>query len=164
MELLALVGGQTWAARRATRALDAVRRVEVEAAAQSALFPFVRPMLTSLKKRGLVMAVVTRNCPEAVRTVFPDIDSHSLLFTRDDVENVKPHPEHLCRALAALRVVPQQALMIGDHPMDIIVGKRAGTGTAGVATGEHTEEALRAYDPDFLAPDGDSLMRELEIL
>ena len=165
MELLALVGLATEAAREANRAArNAIRRVEVEAAAGSALFPFVRPMLTSLKARGLGMAVVTRNCSEAVRTVFPDIDRHSLLFTRDDVDRVKPHPEHLCRALAALGVAAEHTVMIGDHPMDIVVGKRAGTLTGGVATGEHSLEALRSHEPDFLAPDGEGLMRDLGIL
>lgn len=165
MELLALVGRETEAARAGCdAALAAVRRVELQAAATSSLFPFVRPMLAAFKAKGLACAVITRNFAEAVRTVFPDIDEHMLLFTRDDVPEVKPHPAHLCAALAALNVAPEHALMVGDHPMDIAVGKACGTLTAGVATGGHALEGLRGHDPDFLAPDGDALMRELGIL
>ena len=164
MELLDIVGEATEAARTARcAALEAVRRVESEAAKQSSLFPYVRPMLAALHAQGLVMAIITRNCPEAVRTVFPDIDAHSLLFTRDDVARVKPHPDHLLAAVDALGIEPEQALMIGDHPMDVMVGKRAGTFTAAVATGEHPLEALRTCEPDFLARNGNELMRRLGV-
>lgn len=165
MELLALIGVETEAARAARRsALEAVRRVEVEAARGSSLFPYVRPMLARLETLGLGMAVITRNCFEAVSTVFPDVAQHCRLLTRDDVANVKPDPEHLEKALAILDCKPENALMIGDHPMDIEVGKRAGTKTAGVATGGHSREQLAAHSPDFVANGGEELMRMLNIL
>jgi histidinol phosphatase-like enzyme len=36
---------------------------------------------------------------------------------------VKPHPEHLLTALKLLDVPPERAIMVGDHPMDITLGK-----------------------------------------
>ncbi|MDR3073459.1 MAG: HAD family hydrolase [Deltaproteobacteria bacterium] len=165
MELLALVGTATEAARAArAAALLAVREVEVEAAAQSALFPFVRPMILRLKALGLGLAVITRNCPEAVMTVFPDIRDHCLLLTRDDVPRIKPHPDHLLAALEKLNAPPGNSLMTGDHPMDVETGKRAGSLTGAVASGEYSLDGLAAAKPDFLAPDGETLLRELEIL
>lgn len=164
MELLALVGTQTDRARAARcAALEAVRRVEVDAARESSLFPYVRPMIARIRDLGLDMAIVTRNCLEAVSTVFPDVLEHCLLLTRDDVAKVKPDPEHLLRALERLGREPQKAMMVGDHPMDIEVGKRAGSHTAGVATGGHSLETLRACSPDMAAPDGETLMHELGI-
>ncbi len=164
MELLALIGTETDEARAArAAALQAVRDVEIEAARHSALFPFVRPMLARLPQLGLAMAIVTRNCREAVTAVFPDVEAHALLLTRDDVARVKPDPEHLVRALDLLALEPAKALMIGDHPMDIEVGKRAGTRTAGVLTGEKPREAMAACSPDYLAEDGGGLMRMLGI-
>lgn len=165
MELLALTGTATEAARTARdSALRAVRDVEIEAATRGSLFPFVRPMLRRLGELGLSMAIVTRNCPEAVLTVFPDVAEHSLLLTRDDVPHVKPDPDHLVRALERLKIPPEQVLMIGDHPMDIEVGQRAGTFTAGVASGESSYERLAAHTPDYLEADGDRLMQRLGIL
>lgn len=165
MELLALVGDATDAAVAArAAALEAVRAVEVRAARESSLFPFVRPMLARLGALGLAMGVVTRNCPEAVALVFPDAAAHCALFTRDDVSRVKPDPAHLVAALEQLRVPAAAALMIGDHPMDIEVGKRAGTLTGGVATGKHSLEELAACGPDFTARNGGDLMRELGVL
>ncbi len=165
MELLERIGTATDAALAArAAALAAVRRVETEAATRSVLFPFVRPMLARLKETGLAMAIVTRNCPEAVAAVFPDAAEHGPVLTRDDVPRVKPDPAHLFAALNLLRVAPAQALMVGDHAMDVEVGKRAKTLTAAVASGEHSLERLAACGPDYLAADGGELMRMLGIL
>jgi phosphoglycolate phosphatase len=54
--------------------------------------------------------------------------------------------------------------MTGDHPMDVETGKRAGSLTGAVASGEYSLSGLAAAKPDFLAPDGETLLRELEIL
>ena len=165
MELLALVGTETDAARTGTKAaLEAIRDVEIEAAKHSALFPFVRPMLAQLRELGLGMSIVTRNCPEAVNAVFPDATDFGPVLTRDDVPHVKPDPAHLTAALARLNVAPRNALMIGDHVMDIEVGKRANTLTGAVASGEHSLARLVDAGPDYAASDGGELMRVLGIM
>ena len=165
MEVLALVGAATEEARAArAAALEAIRDVEIAAAAHGSLFPFVRPMLARLRELDLRMAIVTRNCPEAVAAVFPDAAEYAAVLTRDDVPHIKPDPRHLTAALDILHVAPENALMIGDHPMDVEVGKRAGTFTAAVASGEYPLEAFAACAPDYTEQDGGSLMRTLGIL
>ncbi len=140
----------------------AIRRVEVEAAARGSLFPFTRPMLAALAAMGVPVAIVTRNCPEAVRAVFPDVDALCpCLLTRDDVPSVKPDPDHLLRALGVLGRAPGEALMVGDHPMDIVTGHRAGTLTAGVASGESPARALRDAGAHVVAADCGELMAGL---
>ncbi len=144
--------------------LQRVREVEVEAAARSSLFPYVRPMLAACRTFGLQTGIITRNCPEAITRVFPDIAEHfPCIVTRDDVPRVKPDPEHLLAALEQLGVSPEETLMIGDHPMDIVVGQRAGTFTAGLATGEASLEELRSRTPDYCEASGEALMRRLGI-
>lgn len=144
---------------------EAIKDVELEAAARSRLFPFVRPLLAAFEAHGLPFAVVTRNCPEAVLTVFPDLHEHCAgLVTREDVAHVKPHPAHLCKAVRALGMDARHVLMVGDHAMDIEAGKLAGALTAGVASGEMTEARLAEAAPDFLAPDAGALMRRLGLL
>ena len=168
MELLAVVEASLPAAPAASlrkAVLDTVCAVEVEAARHSALFPFVRPMVAACRELGLAIGIITRNCPQAVRTVFPD--AHVLfpcLLTRDDVPLIKPDPDHLLRALALLGATPQETLMVGDHSMDIETGRRAGARTAAVASGEHSSERLQACEPDYFAPDGETLLRQLGIL
>ena len=146
-------------------AFAAIEAVEVEAASRSALFSFVRPMLAALRACDIGFGIITRNCPAAVLTVFPDVREHTACFlTRDDVPRVKPDPDHLLHALNLLGVRPEEAMTVGDHPMDIQVGKKVGAFTAGTASGESSLELLAAEKPDYLALDGKDLLRQLEIL
>ncbi|MEG6506713.1 HAD family hydrolase [Nitratidesulfovibrio sp. 1201_IL3209] len=160
--LLELHGRRADAAALHADAHAAIRRVEVEAAARGSLFPFTRPMLAGLAAMGVPVAIVTRNCPEAVRAVFPDVDALCpCLLTRDDVPSVKPDPDHLLRALGMLGRAPGEALMVGDHPMDIVTGHRAGTLTAGVASGESPARALHDAGAHVVAADCGELMAGL---
>lgn len=146
-------------------ALAAIEAVEVEAAGRSGLFPFVRPMLDMLHARGVACAVVTRNCAAAVYRVFPDLDACcACVLTRDDVERVKPHPEHIGKALVCLGCLPGESVMVGDHPMDIEAGRRAGTVTAAVLTGDCGREELAGAAPDYLAETAGELMRDLGLV
>lgn len=130
------------------RAEEALLAVEVAAAEKGALFPYTRPLLEHLRNEGIAAGVITRNCRAAVLTVFSDLEDFCPLLAREDVPSPKPDPAHLLRMLAILGVAPQHSLMIGDHPMDILTGQRAGTMTAGVACGHSSYEQLRAAAPD----------------
>ena len=75
--------------------------------------------------------------------------AYDVLLTRDDVEKVKPDPQHLLDALSMLDSEPEKALMVGDHMMDILAGKRAGTRTAAVLTLRSREDFEEAA-PDLI--------------
>ena len=145
------------------RCFEMIEAMEMEAAARAGLFPFVRPMLRDMARDGIGAAVITRNCARAVATVFPDAQEYCrCLLARDHVERVKPDPDHLLRALEVLGCPPEQCLMVGDHPLDIETGRRAGTRTAGVAGGRNSEEELRRHGADVTAPDCRILMDRLK--
>lgn len=145
------------------RARLAITAMELDAAREAELFVGTRPMLEGLARRGLACAVITRNSTAAVKVVFPDIHEHCRAFiAREDAPRVKPHPEHLLSALDRLAVDPGRALMVGDHPMDIETAKRAGTLSAGVASGRVGESALLEAGADFVAPDCAGLVQMLD--
>lgn len=52
--------------------------------------------------------------------------------------------------------------MVGDHPIDIETGKRAGAMTAGVATGRISVSELRQAGADFVAEDCMQLINMLK--
>ncbi len=146
-----------------SEAMASVQALEMEAASKGSLFPFTRRVLEELRGRGVKIAVVTRNCEEAVRAVFPDMDGYGFkLFSRDQVARVKPDPEHLRTALHALNAGCRESLMVGDHPLDIETGKRLGVRTAGVASGRVPLEELKAHRPDWTAQDCAALLRLLD--
>jgi len=63
---------------------------------------------------------------------------------------LKPAPDTILAALAALHCGPAHALMVGDTPADILSGKAAGTMTCAVTYGFGTREALLACVPEYV--------------
>ncbi len=118
------------------RARLAITDMEVRAAEKGELFEFTRPALDLLRERNVAVGVISRNITPAVKGVFPDIMEHVQIFIpRDKAVRVKPHPDHMHQALASMGVAPEDSLMVGDHPMDVETGVRAGAAAAGVTTG-----------------------------
>jgi phosphoglycolate phosphatase len=134
-----------------SRANDVITGMEMKAASEGALMEGTRVLLTELGKRSIQTGIVTRNCRMAVLKVFPDIDRYCQMFlAREDTTHVKPHPEHLLSALRALGVPPEHAVMVGDHPIDILLGRQAGAFTVGVLTGHSGRDALSTADADLI--------------
>jgi phosphoglycolate phosphatase len=115
--------------------------------------------LTWLRSRGVRIAIVTRNGRDAVRRLlerFPFV--HDALLTRDDVARVKPHPLHIYEALNRLRVEPANAIMVGDHAMDIVAGRAAGVRHALAIAHEGVDARTFASSPP------DALLRSFDEL
>ena len=136
-------GGDGAALRRT--AFAALEALEIAGCAHPILLPGTRELLTALVSRGRKVGIVTRNCRTVsigllARFALP----HHLLLARDDVPRAKPNPEHLWDALRLLGATPDQAVMAGDHWMDIQAGVRAGcAATLGI---------LGRSDADWFAP------------
>jgi phosphoglycolate phosphatase len=146
------------------RADRLIQDMEIDAARRGSLFPFTRPMLEGLQLQGIKAAVITRNCEEAVRLVFPDVDRYcGGLLARDHVPKVKPDPDHLLRALEVLACGVEGVVMVGDHPLDVETGKRAGVLTAGVSSGRIALEELARSGADWVAADCRDLMEQLGV-
>ncbi|MHB8769782.1 MAG: HAD family hydrolase [Syntrophales bacterium] len=136
-----------------------IAAIEMEAARSGSLFAGTEELLAELGRRGIGVAVVTRNCRAAVVATFPAIDrTCRVVLTRDDTARIKPHPAHLLAALRALGTDPADAAMVGDHPLDIRLGREAGTFTIGVLSGHSTREALETAGADLVLPDAVSLL------
>jgi len=153
VEGLAVCENPVGAPHFSRRARTLVMEMELEAAGRATLFPFTREVLIELGRRSVKTAVITRNCREAVQRVFPDLEAYcGCLLARDDVERVKPHPDHLTKAMEALSAHPDSTLMVGDHPLDMETGKRAGVLTAGVWSGRASREGLMTSGARWTAP------------
>ena len=130
-----------------------IEKIEIEAAENGELFDRTKELLNSLKSLKISCGVITRNCAKAVKIVFPDILSYCpVVVCRDAVNKVKPHPEHLNMALNKLGGSAKHTLMIGDHPLDIKTGRRAGTKTCGVLTGNFQKNDFIEAGADLILP------------
>jgi phosphoglycolate phosphatase len=125
--------------------------IEIEAARKGSLFDGTRGMLQALQMATIKTGVLTRNCLSAVLTLFPDIHQYThAVMTREQTPYVKPHPEHLLMMLKTLDVSSEHTAMVGDHPMDMRIGKDVGTYTIGVLTGYSLREELEQAGADLI--------------
>ena len=136
------------------KAHQILHEVELKAAEEGSLIPGAGGTLRTLRLWGIKVGIVTRNCEEAVRRVFPDIDDYCDVFiSRDSVDKVKPHPDHLNSMLGALKVSGEEAVMVGDHIIDIQAGKKVGMKTVGVLTGRINREEFEKAGADYILRD-----------
>ncbi|MDA8165500.1 MAG: HAD-IA family hydrolase [Desulfobacteraceae bacterium] len=65
------------------------------------------------------------------------------VLTGGEVENGKPHPEIVYKGCAALGIRPEEAVLIGDSPLDVRAGRAAGCPVVGLGTqGDYTIRRL----------------------
>jgi len=133
------------------RAHRLISNIETEGSKEGKLFTGTEDMLHELRRRHIKVGIVTRNCMDAIKQIFPDIDSFcDVVITREFSTKVKPHPDHLLTALDALDTDAEFAAMVGDHPMDITVGKDVGVYTIGVLTGHSEADTLLDAGADMI--------------
>ena len=71
-----------------------LHQVEMKAAEKGRLIPGTEGTLEGLREKGIKVGIITRNCEDAVRKVFPGIDGFCDVFvSRNSVKKVKPHPD-----------------------------------------------------------------------
>lgn len=144
-------------------AQQAIRAVELAAAARVRAYEGAAEMLLEIERLGLRVGIVTRNCREAVHAILARIPlRHQALLTRDDVAYVKPDPRHLLAALAALDADAEHAAMCGDHVMDIQAGRAIGALTVGVLRPGEGPEVFAACPPDLILSHVTDLLAHLQ--
>ncbi|CAM4058465.1 pyrophosphatase [Bacillus manliponensis] len=106
-----------------------------------------------LREKGYKIGIVTTKIRETTNMglKLTKLDSFfDVIVTIDDVENVKPHPEPIQKAIRLLEAKPEETLMVGDNHHDIVGGKNAGVKTAAVAWTIKGREYLESYNPDYV--------------
>lgn len=136
------------------KAHDILHEVEMKAAERGKLIPGTEATLKSLKQRGIKIGIITRNCEDAVRKVFPNLNDFCDVFvSRNSVKKVKPHPDHLTFAMESLKTSGEESVMVGDHVIDIQAGKGVGMKTIGVLTGRIKKEEFEKAGADYILRD-----------
>lgn len=88
-------------------------------------------------------------------------DHFELILGGDSTPNRKPHPGPVEKVLEALGVERNRTAIVGDSPLDVQAGKRAGLFTIAVTYGFRPREELIQADPDLLLDDIRELTRYL---
>ena len=86
------------------------------------LFNEIKELLLLLAKKQLPVAIITNKGRRFYQHIEQQITPLCPIFmgiTKDDVINIKPHPEGLNKVAKALNVDPQSCIYVGDHLRDI---------------------------------------------
>jgi phosphoglycolate phosphatase-like HAD superfamily hydrolase len=67
-------------------------------------------------------------------------------------------------ALYGLRLAPERFIIVGDTPRDISCARHFGARVLAVASGQHTTEELKAFEPDALLEDLSDTRAVIELL
>lgn len=118
------------------------------------LYPGVLEALRELKDRGVRLAIASSRHRHTLDRYISMLELAPLVemtVGADDVTKAKPDPQPVNIILSALGVPAAEAVMVGDAPFDILMGRAAGCRTIAVTYGNGTAEDLKAAGADHLA-------------
>ncbi len=137
---------------RKDESLAILQQHELRGAECAKLMPGVANFLSELKRRSVLVAVLTRNSAETTELSLQRLGlEFSQVLTRDDVP-AKPDPTGALRICETWQFAPDEVLLIGDFLFDLQAGRNAGIRTILYAPGEipvYADEAdftLRHFD------------------
>ena len=120
------------------------------------LFPHVKETLNLLKERGYILSVASSRQSVSLRGFLHDMsveDCISYILGADNVEKSKPDPEPVLTTLRELGIPAEESLVVGDMPVDIIMGLRAGAATCGVTYGNSSRDDLVEAGAGYIIED-----------
>ncbi|MEH7125045.1 pyrophosphatase PpaX [Bacillus sp. JJ1532] len=129
-------------------------------------FPGVFETIRTLKEAGYKIGIVTTKGMITVKMglALTKLDQFfDVVVALDHVQNPKPDPEPILKALEQLQANPEEAMMVGDNSHDILGGKNAGTQTVGVAWSLKGKQFLEGFDPDYLIDHMEDLLDILKV-
>ena len=116
------------------------------------LFPHVKETLEALKENGFILTVASSRSYGSLKQFLQEMDIApyiSYVLGANSVTHAKPHPEPVLKTMADLGY----ALVVGDMPVDILMGKGAGARTCAVTYGNASREELAAAGADLIIDD-----------
>ena len=123
-------------------------------------FPGVLKTLDAMHTAGYRFAIASSRSRESLEEYVAEFDiAHyfSMLVGGNDVTHGKPAAEPVNKILETCGWKASETMTIGDAPVDILMGRAAGTLTCAVTYGNSTREDLAAVHPTHLIDQFDQL-------
>lgn len=134
-------------------ALAIAEKYELEAAKTTGLLPGVVETLKALKKMSLKLGLCTINSDKSTNYIlkrFGIAGFFDVVITRNKVKHVKPNIEHLEATLKALKVNPDEALLVGDGTRDMQCARELNVIAVGLPMGVSSEKELMISGANYL--------------
>ena len=117
------------------------------------LFPDVAEILALLKEKGILTTIASSRNNASLKEFLDKMNiAHFFpyMLGGEDTAFLKPNPEPVLKTLNDLCYKPEQTLVIGDMPMDVAMGRNAGTFTCGVTYGNSNRKQLLEAGADYV--------------
>ena len=105
---------------------------------ESSIFNGIDSVINYLEDSNIAYGIVTNKPFDYALPLvnyFKELSGSKVLICPDHLKESKPSPEGILLACKKIGVLPSNTVYIGDHPNDLIAGKRAGTKTIGCLYG-----------------------------
>ncbi|WP_188455730.1 HAD family hydrolase [Virgibacillus oceani] len=125
----------------------------------------INDLLLFLKEEGYKLGIVTGKAKRSLLISLEYLDMSDLfdvIITGDDVNNPKPHPEGVNKALEILDVKNTETVFLGDSNADILAGKQANVHTVGVLWLPNYQAPEFSVKPDQLFSSVDEFIVSLK--
>ncbi len=127
------------------------------------LEPGMIDLVRALRRRGWKTGVVSNNSSEAIKGILAaDASLFDMVLGEFDMENRKPHPEGLLKAIQLAGGTPVATAYIGDGDTDSEAARRAGVFSVGVTWVHRRYGASVPSGFPRLAPDAPGVHQELD--
>lgn len=121
---------------------------------KSKLYPGILSILKELRKRNIILYVVSNKAHIFTRKLLKDIKigkyfSGIIGINSEEKERLKPSPYYIKKILSKEKIKPENALIIGDSKTDILAAKNSKVYSCAALYGYRPTEELRKHKPDF---------------
>ncbi|MFO8020171.1 MAG: HAD hydrolase-like protein [Promethearchaeia archaeon] len=140
------------------RALLFARKIFKREAPNISLIDGVQEVFQFLEERNYPFTIITTSSnaevADRLEEKYPEFYAKvkDKTIGRDDVKNMKPHRESICKAADCMDVPVEHIVMVGDMKADIELGQTVGALTIGVLTGFLNEKRFEDMGADFILP------------
>ena len=112
--------------------------------AKTVLLPEAKEAVELASQHAVLGVVTTKTAKYSIELLehMGLMNYFDVLVGREDVDNPKPHPEPIFKALSKLQSDASKYWMIGDTPMDILAANAANINSVAVTCGYADESAL----------------------
>ena len=120
---------------------------------QPEAFPGVVETLSVLHQIGFTLTIASSRSRNSLTELTRNMgiaDYISYILGADDVKEAKPNPEPVLKTLADMHFDANETVVVGDMPVDILMGTNAGARTCGVTWGNGTKDELENVGANFI--------------
>lgn len=117
------------------------------------LFPGVKETLNRLLERGCTLAIASSRLSPSLHSFIEEMGIAHLfshVVGGDNVENPKPASDAVLQTMESLGFSPDETIVVGDMPFDILMAKNAGVRSCGVTYGNSNATELKQCGADWV--------------